>query len=92
MQLASEGASVILVGRGMGLLAEVADEIGAAGGRSKAVAADVSSDSDVARLAAEAGPVDILINNAAAEERYAPVAMADIASWKRFSTSTCSAP
>lgn len=82
MQLASEGASVILVGRRTDALTAVADEIDAAGGRSIAIAADVSSDCDVPRLAAEAGPVDILINNAAAEENYAPVAMADIASWK----------
>lgn len=73
---------MILVGRGVSALRAVADEIEATGGRSIAIAADVSSDSDVARLAAEAGPVDILVNNAAAEEQYAPVAMADIATWK----------
>lgn len=59
MQLASEGASVILVGRRTDALTAVADEIDAAGGRSIAIAADVSSDCDVPRLAAEAGPVDI---------------------------------
>jgi NAD(P)-dependent dehydrogenase (short-subunit alcohol dehydrogenase family) len=81
-QLSAEGASVILVGRGRDALATVAAEIEDVGGRARVVTADVSDDADVERLRDDAGPVDILVNNAAAEEQYAPVAAADIAAWK----------
>jgi len=81
-QLSAEGASVILVGRSRDPLAAVADEITDGGGQATVITADVSDDADVERLRDEAGPVDILVNNAAAEEQYAPVAAADIAAWK----------
>lgn len=82
MRLAAEGAVTVLVGRGADALQAVAAEIEAAGGRSVVMTADVSSDVDVARLATEAGPVDILVNNAAAAEQWAPIAMADMQSWR----------
>jgi NAD(P)-dependent dehydrogenase (short-subunit alcohol dehydrogenase family) len=72
----------VLVGRGNDALLAVAEEIRAAGGEAKTVVADVSSDADVARLATEVGAVDILVNNAAAEEQWAPVAAADLEAWK----------
>lgn len=82
MLLASEGASTILVGRGSNALESVVADIVAAGGVARAVTADVANDDDVVRLVSEAGQVDILVNNAAAEEQFMPVAMADIDSWK----------
>jgi NAD(P)-dependent dehydrogenase (short-subunit alcohol dehydrogenase family) len=81
-QLASEGACAVLVGRGNEALLAVAEEIRAAGGEVKTVVADVSNDTDVARLATEVGAVDILVNNAAAEEQWAPVMAADLDAWK----------
>lgn len=84
MLLASEGASTILVGRGSNALESVVADIVAAGGVARAVTADVANDDDVARLVSEAGAVDLLVNNAAAEEQYVPVAMADIDSWKQI--------
>jgi NAD(P)-dependent dehydrogenase (short-subunit alcohol dehydrogenase family) len=82
MLLASEGASTILVGRGVNALESVVAEIDAAGGVARAVTADVANADDVARLVVEAGQVDILVNNAAAKEQFMPVAMADIEAWK----------
>lgn len=58
-ELASRGASLVLTGRQAELLSGLAEELGA-----KAVAADLAVATDVERLAAEAGPVDVLIANA----------------------------
>jgi NAD(P)-dependent dehydrogenase (short-subunit alcohol dehydrogenase family) len=68
-RFAAEGAKVAVVDW-MGDSAEaVAGEIAAAGGRSVAVKADVSSrvdvESMVGRVASALGPVDVLVNNAA---------------------------
>jgi NAD(P)-dependent dehydrogenase (short-subunit alcohol dehydrogenase family) len=82
LRLAAEGATTILVGRGREALAAVAEEIKAAGGEGRAIAADLSDDADVQRLRDEAGDVDILVNNAAAEEQWGPIVMADIDSWR----------
>lgn len=64
LRLAALGASVIVHGRNEQRGAETVKEIAAAGGKARFVAADLSSSEDVLRLAAEAGEVDILINNA----------------------------
>jgi NAD(P)-dependent dehydrogenase (short-subunit alcohol dehydrogenase family) len=81
-RLAAEGACAILVGRGRDALDEVAAEITADDGQARVIIADVSDDADVERLRESAGPVDILVNNAAAEEQWAPVSMADLGAWK----------
>ena len=76
-RLASEGASVVLSasrlgthGRLPGTLEEAVAEIQAAGGKASAVTADLSDPAarqDLIERASEAfGPVDILVNNAAA--------------------------
>ncbi len=82
-RLAAEGAVTILVGRGLDSLHAVAAEIEQAGGKVKVIAADIAADTDLECLADQAGPVDILVNNAAAEEQWAPVVMADIDLWRR---------
>src|ERR1700710_1700573 len=64
-KLAAEGASVILVARREGLLAEVVEQITAAGGAGTAMPADPSDLAQVDDVVNAAGPVDILINNAA---------------------------
>ena|ERR1700736_3359428 len=63
-QLAELGAEVVVHGRSAERGAKTVQEIQNAGGRARFVAADLSDPDDVRRLAAEAGPVDILINNA----------------------------
>jgi short-subunit dehydrogenase len=58
--LHADGAELILTGRRMDLLDSLATELGA-----RALAIDLSDASELERLVAEAGPVDILIANAA---------------------------
>jgi NAD(P)-dependent dehydrogenase (short-subunit alcohol dehydrogenase family) len=64
IQLAAEGAEVVVHGRNAERGAKTVQDIENAGGKARFVAADVSDADDVRRLAAEAGPVDILVNNA----------------------------
>lgn len=64
LQLAELGAEVVVHGRNPARGAEVVQEIQKSGGKARFVAADLSDPDDVRRLAAEAGPVDVLINNA----------------------------
>jgi NAD(P)-dependent dehydrogenase (short-subunit alcohol dehydrogenase family) len=64
LQLARLGAEVVVHGRSAERGAKVVQEIQNDGGKARFVAADLADPDDVRRLAAEAGPVDILINNA----------------------------
>src|SRR5271168_4382777 len=64
LQLGQLGAEVVVHGRSAERGAEVVQEIQNAGGNARFIAADLADADDVRRLAAEAGPVDILINNA----------------------------
>jgi NAD(P)-dependent dehydrogenase (short-subunit alcohol dehydrogenase family) len=63
-QLAALGAEVVVHGRNVERGAETVQEIEKAGGKARFIAADLNDADDVRRLSAEAGPVDILINNA----------------------------
>jgi NAD(P)-dependent dehydrogenase (short-subunit alcohol dehydrogenase family) len=71
VQLAAEGAEVIVHGRNAERGAKTVQDIENAGGTARFIAADVSNAADVRRLAAEAGAVDILVNNAGIY-RFAP--------------------
>ncbi|MFJ1747285.1 SDR family NAD(P)-dependent oxidoreductase [Streptomyces sp. NPDC088116] len=64
VRLAALGAEVVVHGRNARRGAEVVEEISAGGGRGRFVAADLSDPADVGRLAAAAGDVDVLVNNA----------------------------
>src|SRR3954451_11495190 len=64
LQLAALGAEVVVHGRSPERGAETVHEIEKAGGKARFVAADLSDADDTRRLAAKAGRVDILINNA----------------------------
>lgn len=64
IQLAAEGAEVIVHGRNAERGAKTVQDIENAGGTARFVAADVAGVTDVRRLADEAGAVDILVNNA----------------------------
>ncbi|MDH6679421.1 NAD(P)-dependent dehydrogenase (short-subunit alcohol dehydrogenase family) [Rhodococcus sp. LBL1] len=64
LQLAALGAEVVVHGRSVERGAATVQEIEKAGGKARFIAADLSEADDVRRLAAEAGAVDILINNA----------------------------
>src|SRR5579859_2436408 len=64
LQLARNGAEVVVHGRDAARGAETVQEITAAGGKASFVAADLGDAEDVQRLAEGVGDVDILINNA----------------------------
>jgi NAD(P)-dependent dehydrogenase (short-subunit alcohol dehydrogenase family) len=63
-KLAADGFSVLAAGRDATRGAAVADEIIAAGGHARFVAADLTAAADIGRLAAEAAAADVLVNNA----------------------------
>ena len=68
-RFAGAGASVDIVGRTLGKVQAVADEIAETGGYALAMAADVSSEEDVTRVIQEThskfGRIDVMVNNAA---------------------------
>ncbi|MET8290590.1 SDR family oxidoreductase [Streptomyces sp. NPDC005132] len=64
LQLADEGAEIVVHGRDQGRGADVVAEIEKAGGSARFVQADLGDPADVERLAREAGDVDVLVNNA----------------------------
>jgi NAD(P)-dependent dehydrogenase (short-subunit alcohol dehydrogenase family) len=64
LQLAERGAEVVVHGRSAERDAKVVRDIENSRGKARFVGADLSNANDVRRLAAEAGQVDILINNA----------------------------
>jgi NAD(P)-dependent dehydrogenase (short-subunit alcohol dehydrogenase family) len=64
LQLAAQGAAVIVHGRDVGRGAAVVKEIESAGGSARFVGADLSQPAEALRLATEVGDVDILVNNA----------------------------
>ena len=64
MQLAAQGATVVVHGRDATRGAAVVAEIENTGGSARFVGADLNEPAEALRLAEEAGGVDILINNA----------------------------
>lgn len=70
--LAARGAQVVVHGRDPGRGAATVDRISAAGHAARFVAADLTDPDAVRHLAEEAGPVDILVNNAAVY-RFGPL-------------------
>ena len=67
-KLARQGLRVALVARRGERLQALAEEIGAAGGEARAIAADLTQEAERERVATEVrrtwGPVDVLVNNA----------------------------
>jgi NAD(P)-dependent dehydrogenase (short-subunit alcohol dehydrogenase family) len=64
LQLARDGAEVIVHGRDPGRGGKLVTDLVADGGHARFVAADLSRPDQIRRLAKEAGDVDILVNNA----------------------------
>jgi NAD(P)-dependent dehydrogenase (short-subunit alcohol dehydrogenase family) len=83
--LAAAGAVPVLVGRAVGRLEGTADRVRAAGGRAVVLSADLAAPDAVPdlldRVAAGAGVVDVLINNAATVAPLAPSAEVDPGEW-----------
>jgi NAD(P)-dependent dehydrogenase (short-subunit alcohol dehydrogenase family) len=78
--LAARGASVIVTGRNPARGADVVAEIEADGGSARFLAADLDDPDQLAGLAANAGEVDILINNAG-HSWFGPTAELDAATF-----------
>src|SRR6202048_4778644 len=91
VQLARDGAEVLVHGRDAARGAETVGEITAAGGNASFIAADLGDPADVQRLADDVGEVDILINNAGIS-RFAPTAEFDAAAFDKMFASNVRAP
>src|SRR5262245_15826673 len=81
LELAREGASVIVSGRDASRGAETVAAIEAEGGTARFVAADLGDLDSVAHLADEAADVDVLVNNAGLFG-FSPTAGQDVASFE----------
>jgi NAD(P)-dependent dehydrogenase (short-subunit alcohol dehydrogenase family) len=93
LAFAREGAAVVMAARRADTMTDVAAEITAMGGVALARVTDLAHPQECASLAAAArdefGRVDILVNNAFdTDAEYAPLAEADLDSWRRSMEST----
>src|SRR5580765_2505086 len=91
LQLAGDGAEVLVHGRDLARGAETVEEIAGAGGTASFVGADLSDAADVQRLAREVGEVDILINNAGIA-LFAPTAEFEVSAFDAMFASNVRAP
>ena len=91
LQLARDGAEVLVHGRDAARGAQTVQEIVAAGGKASFVSADLGDPAGVQGLADDAGEVDILINNAGIS-RFAPTAEFDVSAFDRMFASNVRAP
>jgi NAD(P)-dependent dehydrogenase (short-subunit alcohol dehydrogenase family) len=91
IQLAREGAEVIVHGRDAGRGEQVVAEIAKEGGKARFIAADLSDPIEIRRLADEAGEVDILVNNAGFSW-FGPTADLDVATYDALFDSNVRAP
>src|SRR4030081_850821 len=91
LQLARDGAEVLVHGRDAARGAETVQEITAAGGKASFVAADLGDADDVQRLAGDVGDVDVLVNNAGIA-LFGPTAEFDPAAFDKMFASNVRAP
>jgi NAD(P)-dependent dehydrogenase (short-subunit alcohol dehydrogenase family) len=91
LQLARDGAEVLVHGRDAARGAETVQEITAAGGKASFVAADLSDAADVQHLVGDVGDVDILINNAGIA-LFGPTAEFDVSAFDKMFASNVRAP
>jgi NAD(P)-dependent dehydrogenase (short-subunit alcohol dehydrogenase family) len=81
LELAREGAEVLVSGRDRARGAETVAAIKAAGGSARFIAADLGDLESVAQLARDAADVDVLVNNAGSFG-FAPTAEQDVRSFQ----------
>jgi len=91
LQLARDGAEVVVHGRDPARGDETVKSITADGGQARFVAADLSEPSAVASLVAEVGDVDILVNNAGFSW-FGPTADLDVETFDALFASNVRAP
>lgn len=87
IQLAAEGATVVLVGRRLEILELLAEDIGRVGGNAVARRTHIESKDEVADLVAwvrdSLGPVDILVNNAGSASKILNVRWINQEEWQQ---------
>jgi NAD(P)-dependent dehydrogenase (short-subunit alcohol dehydrogenase family) len=91
IQLARQGAEVIVHGRDKDRGEQVIAEIAQEGGKARFIAADLSDPAEIRRLADEAGEVDVLVNNAGFSW-FGPTADLDVATYDALFDSNVRAP
>jgi len=91
LQLARDGAEVLVHGRDAGRGAQTVKEITEAGGKASFVAADLGNADDAQRLANDVGEIDILINNAGISV-FGPTAEFDVSAFDKMFASNVRAP
>jgi NAD(P)-dependent dehydrogenase (short-subunit alcohol dehydrogenase family) len=86
LALAEEGYTVVVIGRRLEPLAQVADEVAKLGRRALAMTADVSNEESVSvlfsRVEAELGRLDLLFNNAGTIAPPVPLEELTLAQWQ----------
>src|ERR1700722_5309089 len=92
LTLARAGAEVILISRTSTALEAVAGEIRAAGGTAITEPCDIADRPQLLRVVARAGIVDILVNNAAPDEKFVPVLKPDDEHWDKTFAVNFTAP
>ena len=90
-ELARHGAEVVVHGRDAGRGAAVVDDITAAGGKARFVAADLSDPDQLDDLAGQTGGVDVLVNNAGISW-FGPTGDLDVATFDRLFAANVRAP
>jgi dehydrogenase/reductase SDR family member 4 len=94
--LAENGADVAIAARGREALEKTRSEIEATGRRCIALSADMADEKQWKRLVEETiaafGGVDVLVNNAAADSGYGPIAKTESARWDLVMTVNLKAP
>jgi NAD(P)-dependent dehydrogenase (short-subunit alcohol dehydrogenase family) len=91
IQLARDGAEVVVHGRDATRGEQVVAEISRAGGKACFIAADLSDPTEIRRLADQAGQVDVLVNNAGFSW-FGPTADLDVATYGALFDSNVRAP
>jgi NAD(P)-dependent dehydrogenase (short-subunit alcohol dehydrogenase family) len=91
LQLAGQGADVIVHGRDAARGTETVDAIAAAGGRARFVAADLADLADLQRLVDDVAELDVLVNNAGFSW-FGPTADLDMATFDALFASDVRAP
>src|ERR1700716_243847 len=91
VRLARDGMNVVVVGRDAARGVAVVEQIEAAGGGARFVAADLNDPADINHLAEEVGDIDVLVNNAGLSV-WAPTEAMNVADFDSMFASNVRAP
>jgi 3-oxoacyl-[acyl-carrier protein] reductase len=92
LKLAGAGAEVILVSRTRATLDAVAGEIRSGGGTAIVEPCDIADRSQLLGVVARAGTIDVLVNNAAPDEKFVPIVQPDDEHWEKTFAVNFTAP